>query len=103
MFNFNNLIDRFDKMTAAITFAEAGEREKALDILYDQPGQKKAVFNYKNLIDGFDRMMTTITFAEAGEREKALDILYDQPETKKKKRIISRISKQEETRPRLRA
>jgi hypothetical protein len=41
MFNLKNLMNTFDRIMAAITFAEAGEREKALDILYDQPKQKK--------------------------------------------------------------
>ena len=38
---FKNLINRFDRMMAAITFAEAGEPEKALDILYDAPAEEK--------------------------------------------------------------
>lgn len=41
MANIKNTIDRFDRMMAAITFAEAGERERALDILYDRPEQEK--------------------------------------------------------------
>ena len=41
MFNLKELINRFDRIMAAITFAEAGESEKALDILYDQPEKKK--------------------------------------------------------------
>jgi hypothetical protein len=60
------------------------------------------MFNFKNLINTFDRIMAAITFAEAGEREKALDILYDKPEKNKEKRIGSRITRQEETRPGLR-
>ena len=41
MFNFKNLINRFDRIMSAITFAEADEREKALDILYDKPEKTK--------------------------------------------------------------
>jgi hypothetical protein len=41
MFNFRNLINKFDRIMVAISFAEAGESEKALDILYDQPEKKK--------------------------------------------------------------
>ena len=37
-----NAINRFDRMMATITFAEAGERERALDILYDRPEHGKA-------------------------------------------------------------
>ena len=59
------------------------------------------MFNFKELINRFDRIMTAITFAEADEREKALDILYDTPK-EKKKRVVSRIRRQEETRPGLR-
>ena len=43
MFNFRGLIDRFDRIMAAITFAEADERETALDILYDQPEKSKDI------------------------------------------------------------
>lgn len=57
------------------------------------------MFNLKNLIHKFDRIMAAITFAEADEREKALDILYDKPEKSKDKRVGSRITRQEETRP----
>ena len=59
------------------------------------------MFNFKDLINRFDRIMAAITFAEADEREKALDILYDTPK-EKKKRVVSRIRRQEETRPGLR-
>jgi len=60
------------------------------------------MFNFKDLINRFDRIMSAITFAEADEREKALDILYDKPEKTKKKRVGSRITRQEDSRPGLR-
>lgn len=41
MFNFKDLINRFDRIMSAITFAEADERDKALDILYDKPETTK--------------------------------------------------------------
>ena len=41
MANIKNAINRFDRMMAAITFAEAGERGQALDMLYDRPEQAK--------------------------------------------------------------
>jgi hypothetical protein len=31
---FKNLVEKFDKMMMAVTFAEAGEHDKALDIAY---------------------------------------------------------------------
>jgi hypothetical protein len=60
------------------------------------------MFSLKDLIDKFDRIMTAVTFAEAGERDKALDILYEQPEKEEERRVGSRITEQEETKPRLR-
>jgi len=45
--------------------------------------------------------MAAITFAEAGESEKALDILYDTPVREKSEQVV-RITRQEETQPRLR-
>ncbi|MBW1694568.1 MAG: hypothetical protein JRJ41_10500 [Deltaproteobacteria bacterium] len=60
------------------------------------------MFNFKDLINRFDRIMSAITFAEADEREKALDILYDIPKKTKKKRVGSRITRQEDSRPDLR-
>ena len=56
---------------------------------------------FKTLIDKFDRMMAAITFAEAGESETALDILYDTPVREKSEPVV-RISRKEETQPRLR-
>jgi len=41
MFNLKDLINKFDRIMTAITFAEADEREKALDILYDKPEKSK--------------------------------------------------------------
>lgn len=60
------------------------------------------MFDVRNLIDRFDRIMAAVTFAEADERETALDILYDKPEKSKEKRVGSRITRPEETRPGLR-
>ncbi len=41
MINLKGLKDMFDRVMAAITFAEAGERETALDMLYDKPEKTK--------------------------------------------------------------
>ena len=41
MFNFKNLNNTVDRWMAAITFAQADERETALDILHDKPERKK--------------------------------------------------------------
>ncbi len=34
---FKSLVEKFDKMMMAVTFAEAGEHDKALDIAYGRP------------------------------------------------------------------
>lgn len=60
------------------------------------------MFNLKDLMNKFDRIMSAVTFAEAGEREKALDILYEKTDQQKDRRVGSRVTRQEETRPRLR-
>ena len=41
MFNFKDLINTVDRWMAAITFAQADEREIALDILHDKPKKQK--------------------------------------------------------------
>ncbi len=41
MFSFKDLINIVDRWMAAITFAEAGEPETALDILHDKPEREK--------------------------------------------------------------
>ena len=41
MFNLKDLINTVDRWMAAITFAQAGESETALDILHDKPEKKK--------------------------------------------------------------
>ena len=41
MFSFKDLINTVDRWMAAITFAEAGEDETALEILHDKPEREK--------------------------------------------------------------
>jgi hypothetical protein len=59
------------------------------------------MFDIKNWINRFDRWMIAITFAEAGQREMALDALGEKP--KKRRRTASRVRKNAEQRPVLRA
>ncbi len=41
MFSFKDLINTVDRWMAAITFAQAGENETALEILHDKPERDK--------------------------------------------------------------
>ena len=41
MFKFKDLIETVDRWMAAITFAQADERETALDILHDKPKKQQ--------------------------------------------------------------
>ena len=41
MFNLKDRINRFDRLMAAITFAEAGERETALEEMGKKPKKEK--------------------------------------------------------------
>ncbi len=41
MFNARRWMDRFDRLMIAITFAEAGQREIALDILSEKPKKRR--------------------------------------------------------------
>jgi len=41
MFNLKNLINTWDRIMVAITFAEAGERETALDLMGYTPLKRK--------------------------------------------------------------
>ena len=43
MFNTKKWIEKFDRWMIAITFAEAGEREMALNFLNEKPRKKRVV------------------------------------------------------------
>lgn len=43
MFNAKKWIDKFDRWMIAITFAEAGDRERALNVLNERPRKKRVV------------------------------------------------------------
>lgn len=43
MFDTKKWVDRFDRWMVAITFAEAGQREMALDFLNEKPRKKRVV------------------------------------------------------------
>jgi hypothetical protein len=58
----------FDRLMAAITFAEAGEVSTALEVRGLEEERKSP------RISKFDRLMTAVAFAEAGEADTALEI-----------------------------
>ncbi len=40
MFNLKNIIYKFEKLMTAVTFAEAGQRDTALEIMNERPANK---------------------------------------------------------------
>jgi hypothetical protein len=87
----------FDRLMAAITFAEAGEVRTALEVRGMDVERKSP------RISKFDRLMTAIAFAEAGEAETALDISGHRPRETKQKRQRRKVQTRIDNRPRLHA
>jgi len=53
MFNLKNLIYKFEKLMTAVAFAEAGQKDTALEIMNEQPANRKnrRAEKIKNRID----------------------------------------------------
>jgi len=90
-------ISWFDRIMAAVTFAEAGETNTAIQVSGMDVARKSP------RISKFDRLMTAITFAEAGEADTALDITGQRPRTANQKQQRRRIQTRIDNRPRLHA
>ena len=41
MFNLKNIIYKFEKLMTAVAFAEAGQKDTALEIMNEQPANRK--------------------------------------------------------------
>lgn len=53
MFNLKNIIYKFEKLMTAVTFAEAGQKDTALEIMNERPAKrsKRQTEKVKNRID----------------------------------------------------
>jgi len=53
MFNLKNIISKFEKLMTAVTFAEAGQRDTALEIMNERPvnRSKRKTDKVRNRID----------------------------------------------------
>jgi len=53
MFNLKNIIYKFEKLMTAVTFAEAGQQDTALEIMNEKPANrsKRQAERPKNRID----------------------------------------------------
>ena len=53
MLNIKKWIDSFERIMAAVTFAEAGDQETALKIMQEKPAnrRKQAVLNVRKHVD----------------------------------------------------
>ncbi|MFH1625311.1 MAG: hypothetical protein ABID54_09190 [Pseudomonadota bacterium] len=62
-----SMMKKIEDWFASVAFAEAGERETALEIAGIKPKPRRSL--------SFDKLMAAITFAEAGVHEYALELM----------------------------
>ena len=90
-------ISWFDRLMTAVTFAEAGEVNTALEVRGMNVERKSL------RISKFDRLMTAVTFAEAGEARTALDITGQRQRKAVQKQSRRKSQSRVDHRPRLHA
>jgi hypothetical protein len=61
------LMEKLEQLMMAVTFAEANEHEKALEIMGVSPERKRGL--------SFDKIMSAVAFAEAGEHDVARECI----------------------------
>jgi hypothetical protein len=87
----------FDRLMAAVTFAEAGEAGTALEVRGMDVERKSP------RVSQFDRLMAAVSFAEAGEAKTALDITGQRQRKTAQKRVRRANRSRVDHRPRLMA
>jgi len=78
------LLKKMENMYAAAAFGEAGEFDKAREILGETKPEKR------KRISKFERLMMAVTFAEAGEHDAAREMMREEKRTQKKDRVAPR-------------
>jgi uncharacterized protein (DUF111 family) len=83
--------EKFERTMMAVSFAEAGEHDTALEIM----GEQKCLREEKHVtprptLTAFDRIMMAVSFAEAGEHDTALEIMGEQKRLRKEERVTPR-------------
>jgi len=101
MTNRKNTLNAWDRMMAAISFAEAGEHETAREVM-NQESTKRTQQRTDTTLNTWDRAMAAISFAEAGEHETAVEVMNQGPTKRTQKRSYTRVERREGTRPELR-
>ena len=67
-----SILEKFQKLHTAVTFAEAGEHGTALAIMGREPKPQTSKRSIRDLLNA-------VTFAEAGEHETALGFIGEKP------------------------
>ena len=101
MTNRNNTLNAWDRVMAAISFAEAGEQDTAMEVM-NQESTKRTQKRSHTTINAWDRVMAAISFAEVGEQDTAAEIMNQGPTKRTQKRRDSRVERREGIRPELR-
>jgi len=101
MTNRKNSLNAWDRMMAAISFAEVGEQDTAVEIM-NQESTKRTQKRIDTTLNTWDRVMAAISFAEAGEHETAMEVMNQGPTKRTQKRSYTRVERREGTRPELR-
>jgi hypothetical protein len=106
MFTEKKRPSKLEKLMMAVTFAEAGERVTALEMMGKEPDkrqEKRIMFDKKLKPTRLEKLMMAVTFAEAGERVTALEMMGKEPDKRQQKRIRRRQDKRTDRRPGIRS
>jgi len=101
MTNRKNTLNAWDRVMAAISFAEVGEVETAVEIM-NQESTKRTQKRIDTTLNTWDRIMAAISFAEVGEQDTAVEIMNQGPTKRTQKRSDARVERREGKRSDLR-
>jgi thioredoxin-like negative regulator of GroEL len=98
MTNRKNTLNAWDRVMAAISFAEAGDQETAMEVMNQGP-TKRTQKRIDATLNTWDRVMAAIAFAEAGEQDTATEVMNQGPTKRTQKRSDTRVERREGRRP----